>query len=50
MEENENFVGGEETLRDRGVEVVNFRDAEITKMMGDWSKSPAGQRVWSEDT
>jgi cytosine deaminase len=49
MAENENFVGGEDVLRAHGVEVVNLKDPEITKMFGDWIKSPAGVKAWNED-
>jgi cytosine deaminase len=33
MGENNTFVGGEETLRSRGVEVVNLKDAECEGLM-----------------
>lgn len=49
MAENENFVGGEELLRSKGVEIVNLQDPEITKMMSDWIAGPVGQKVWNED-
>jgi len=49
MAENENFVGGEDLMRARGVEVVNLKDPEITKMFADWIASPAGQKAWFED-
>lgn len=49
MAEHENFVGGEDLLKAKGVEVVNLQDAEITKMFSDWIASEAGQRIWNED-
>lgn len=49
MAENENFVGGEDTLQRKGVEVVNLKDETITKMMRDWIASPSGQKHWQED-
>jgi cytosine deaminase len=49
MAENDNFVGGEDLLASKGVEIVNLRDAEITKMMRDWIASDVGRRVWNED-
>lgn len=47
--ENENFVGGEPLLKEKGVEVVYLRDESITKMMSDWIASPVGKQVWNED-
>ncbi|EKD03252.1 cytosine deaminase [Trichosporon asahii var. asahii CBS 8904] len=49
LAENENFVGGEDLLRSKGVEVVNLQNPEITKMMSDWIAGPVGQKVWNED-
>ncbi|ORY26574.1 putative cytosine deaminase [Naematelia encephala] len=49
LAENRNFLGGEDFLKGKGVQVVNLDDEEITKMMGDWIKSEAGQKVWNED-
>lgn len=49
LAENDNFVGGEDFLRSQGVEVVNLKDAEITKMMADWIASDAGKKIWNED-
>ncbi|KLT44870.1 putative cytosine deaminase [Cutaneotrichosporon oleaginosum] len=49
MAENDNFIGGEDLLAAKGVEIVNLRDPEITKMMRDWIASDVGQRVWNED-
>lgn len=49
MAENDSFVGGEDLLRSKGVEVVNLRDPEITKMMSEWIAGPIGQKVWNED-
>jgi hypothetical protein len=34
MAENTNFVGGEDLLRSRGVDVVNLQDGEITRKIG----------------
>ncbi|WWD20643.1 hypothetical protein CI109_105119 [Kwoniella shandongensis] len=48
LAENQNFLGGEQLLRDNGVEVVNLNDENITKMMKDWIDSPQGS-VWNED-
>ena len=48
MAENTNFVGGEDLLKSRGVEVVNLNDQEMTKMMSDWIKGP-GAKDWNED-
>lgn len=49
MAENENFVGGEPLLNQMGIEIVNLRSPEITKMMRDWIASPIGQKTWNED-
>jgi creatinine deaminase len=49
MAENTNFVGGEDLLRSRGVDVVNLQDGEITRMMKDWIESPGGKTHWNED-
>lgn len=49
MAENDNFVGGEDLLASKGVEIVNLHDAEITKMMRNWIASDDGRRVWKED-
>lgn len=48
LAENENFLGGEQLLRDNGVNVVNLDSDEIKKMMKDWINSPGG-KVWNED-
>jgi cytosine deaminase len=34
--ENNTFIGGEETLRSRGVEVINLNDAECKELMRDF--------------
>lgn len=47
--ENDNFVGGEDLLASKGIELVNLKDAELTKMMSDWIASDIGKRVWNED-
>ncbi|BEJ02955.1 hypothetical protein CcaverHIS641_0101300 [Cutaneotrichosporon cavernicola] len=49
MAENNNFVGGEDLLASKGVEIVNLRDKEITAMMRDWIASDRGRAVWDED-
>ncbi len=48
MAENANFVGGEDLLKSKGVEVVNLKDQEMTKIMSDWIEGP-GAKVWNED-
>lgn len=47
MGENKNFVGGEELLRSRGVEVVNLRDARCEEIMARFIKEHPDQ--WFED-
>lgn len=49
MAENVNFVGGEDLLKAKGIQLVNLESAEITKMMSDWIASEVGKRVWNED-
>ena len=45
--ENQNFYGGEDLLRERGVEVVVVDDAECTAMMADFiAMNP---ELWNED-
>lgn len=45
--ENRNFVGGEDLLRSRGVEVVVLDDAECVELMGSFiAAEPA---LWNED-
>lgn len=45
--ENANFYGGEDYLRQRGVEVVVVDDAECTRLMADFiAAEPA---LWNED-
>ena len=47
MGENRTFMGGEDYLRSRGVEVVNLDDAECVGMMNDFiAESP---ELWNED-
>ena len=47
MGENRTFVGGEEYLRSRGVEVVNLDDHECVAMMDEFiAESP---ELWNED-
>lgn len=36
--ENENHQGGESTLKERGIEVVNLKDEDCTKMMAKYIK------------
>lgn len=49
MGEHANFVGGEDLLKSKGIEVVNLEDPEITKMFSDWMESDVGKRIWNED-
>ncbi|MCW2682513.1 MAG: cdd, partial [Blastococcus sp.] len=45
--ENRTFLGGEELLRSRGVEVVVLDDAECISLMEDFiAREPA---LWNED-
>jgi cytosine deaminase len=45
--ENRTFLGGEELLRSRGVEVVVLDDAECIELMADFmAREPA---LWNED-
>lgn len=45
--ENETFVGNEEYLRSRGVEVINLNNAECKKLMADFiAEKP---QLWNED-
>lgn len=45
--ENETFVGNEEYLRSRGVEVINLDNAECKKLMADFiAEKP---QLWNED-
>lgn len=48
LAENENFLGGEQLLRDNGANVINLDCDEIKNMMKDWINSPGG-KVWNED-
>ena len=45
--ENETFMGGEELLRARGVEVVNLDSAECKSLMAEFIKRYP--EVWNED-
>lgn len=45
--ENRTFLGGEELLRDRGVEVVNLDSAECVELMREFIT--ARPEVWNED-
>jgi cytosine deaminase len=45
--ENKNFVGGEEYLKQRGVEVVVFDNAECKELMTKFMKEKPD--VWNED-
>jgi cytosine/creatinine deaminase len=47
MGENDNYHGGEETLKSRGIEVVNLDDAECKSMMSKYIKENPGD--WFED-
>jgi cytosine deaminase len=45
--ENRTFLGGEELLRSRGVEVIVLDDAECIELMEDFiAREPA---LWNED-
>lgn len=45
--ENKNFIGGEDLLRQHGVEVVVLDDAECIKMMSDFIE--LNPELWNED-
>ena len=45
--ENVNFVGEEELLKSRGVELIVLNDAECVDMMRDWIA--ANDELWNED-
>lgn len=45
--ENQNFYGGEDLLRDNGVDVVVLNDAECIEMMGDFIANNSD--LWHED-
>lgn len=45
--ENKNFMGGEDLLRQHGVEVVVLDDAECIKMMSDFIE--LNPELWNED-
>lgn len=47
MGENKNFVGGEDLMRAKGVEVINLQDPEIIRFFGDWTKKHP--ELWDED-
>ena len=47
MGENRTFVGGEDYLRSRGVEVINLDDPQCVGMMNEFiAESP---ELWNED-
>jgi cytosine deaminase len=45
--ENVNYVGEEEWLKSRGVDVTVLNDPECIKMMGDFIKN--NPKLWNED-
>lgn len=45
--ENRTFVGGEELLRSRGVEVINLDSAECVELMREFIE--AHPEIWNED-
>lgn len=45
--ENTTFVGGEAYLKQRGVEVVNLKNAECQQLMGRFIENEP--RIWHED-
>lgn len=45
--ENQNFYGGEDYLRERGVEVIVLDDAECKEMMSDFIAD--NPELWNED-
>lgn len=45
--ENRTFVGGEDLLRDRGVEVLNLDSAECAELMREFIE--AHPEIWNED-
>ena len=47
MGENRTFVGGEDYLRARGVEVVNLDSAECVELMNEFIA--AHPKIWNED-
>jgi cytosine deaminase len=47
MGENETFVGGEDYLRSRGVEVVNLDSEECKQLMRDFIRDHPD--IWNED-
>jgi cytosine deaminase len=47
MGENETFVGGEDHLRARGVEVVNLESEECKQLMRDFIRDHP--EIWNED-
>ena len=47
MGENRTFVGGEDYLRSRGVEVVNLDSAECLALMNEFIA--AHPEIWNED-
>jgi cytosine deaminase len=47
MGENETFVGGEDYLRSRGVEVINLESEECKQLMRDFIRDHP--EIWNED-
>jgi cytosine deaminase len=47
MGENKTFIGGEDYLRQRGVEVVNAEDSECERLMNDFIQN--NPSIWNED-
>jgi creatinine deaminase len=45
--ENQNFSGGEDSLRELGINVINLNDADCIAMMRDYIA--ANPTVWNED-
>lgn len=45
--ENRTFLGGEDLLRSRGVEVVNLDSAECRELLGDFIREHP--EIWNED-
>ncbi|WVO17277.1 hypothetical protein L204_104969 [Cryptococcus depauperatus] len=48
LAENENFLGGEQLLKNSGVTVVNLDDQSCKTMMANWIKS-SDSKAWNED-
>lgn len=45
--ESQNFEGAPEFMKSHGVEVIDAKDAECTKMMGDFIRD--NPKLWNED-